>query len=196
MDGAAFAPIKAGAMRSFSNRSSCFLLFLASCCAVEAQPARVEMNSLKTQYENAVDRETAPLRDKYLAALKALREKYTKVGDLDSALIIDKELKAESASLIGVVKKLPADDKEMRDFMKGSVWTLMSDPKSRLEFREDGSIFDGKKIIAHYQVTERRKLVMYWGGGIGKGPLECLISEDCLAIAEQSGYRAVYTRAQ
>jgi len=182
-------------MKSLSHRSVCFLLLLVSCTA-EAQPARVEMNSLKTQYENAMDRQISPLRDKYLASLKALREKYTKAGDLESALIIDKELKAESANLVGGAKKLPDNEIDMRDFMKGSVWILMSDPKSRLEFREDGSIFDGKKVIAHYEVTARRKVVMYWGGGIGKGPLECLISEDCLAIAEQSGYRAVYTRAQ
>lgn len=173
-----------------------FLLVPLMAGIIHAQPARVEMNSLKTQYENAMDRQVAPLRDKYLASLKALREKYTKAGDLESALIIDKELKAESANVVGGVKKLPDNEVDMRDFIKGSVWILMSDPKSRLEFREDGSIFDGKKVIAHYQVTGRRKLTMYWGGGIGKGPLECLISEDCLAIAEQSGYRAVYTRAQ
>ena len=173
-----------------------FLLVPLMAGMIHAQPARVEMNSLKTQYENAMDRQTAPLRDKYLASLKVLREKYTKAGDLESALIIDKELKTESANVVGGARKLPDNEVDMRDFMKGSVWILMSDPKSRLEFKEDGSIFDGKKVIAHYQVTGRRKLTMYWGGGIGKGPLECLISEDCLAIAEQSGYRAVYTRAQ
>lgn len=172
------------------------MLLLAACAAASGQNVRQELNGLRTQYENAVDRQVSPLREKYLSSLKLLKEKYTKAGDLESALLVDKELKSESASIGPASAKLPDNESDMRQFFKGTVWGLMSDRNSRLEFREDGSIFDGKKIIAYYQVTGRRKLVMYWGGGIGKGPIECAISEDCVAIAELSGYRAVYTRAQ
>ena len=171
------------------------LCFPALWSGASAQSVRVELNSLRTQYTNAVDREISPLREKYLSSLRVMKERYTKAGDLESALLVDKELKSESGNLDGPSGKLPQNESEFRDFMLRTTWINLTDPKARYEFKGDGKMFDGTKLIGYYQVTGRRKLVMYWGGGIGKGGIECVFSEDCLAMSEQSGYRNVWTRS-
>ena len=172
------------------------LLFLTFCCAAEAQQARVELNGLRTQYVNAVDRQVAPLREKYLSGLRVLKEKYTKAGDLESAILVDKELKSETGNLDGPGTRLPGNESELRDFLMKNGWINLADPKVKYEFKDDGKMFDGNRFIGYYQATGRRKLIMYWGGAIGKGPIECVMSEDCLAISEMSGYRNVWTRAR
>ena len=169
---------------------------LSSIAPAMAQQAKLEMISLRTQYENAVDRQVSPLRDKYLASLKALKEKYTKAGDLESALMIDKELKSESDNLDGPSSKLPLNESELREFIQRTTWIFLSDPSVKYQFDAENKIRHNDKFAAYYQVVGRRKLVMYWGGGIGKGPIECVLSEDCLAMTELSGGRNVWTRAR
>lgn len=170
-------------------------LLLVSCCQVMAQEVRRELNGLRTQYVNAVDREVAPLKNRYLASLKLLKEKYTKAGDLDSAILVDKELKSETGNIESPVGKLPNNESELRDFLLKTTWVLLADPKVKYEFKEDGKAYDGKKFMCFYQATGRRKVAMYWGGEMGKGPIECILSEDGLAMTEMSGYRNVWTRS-
>ena len=172
-----------------------FLLVPLMAGIIHAQPARVEMNSLRTQYENAVDRQVTPLRDKYLASLKTLKEKYTKAGDLESAVLIDKELKSETGNLDGPTSKLPLNESDLRAFLQKTTWIFLADPSVKYQFDADNKVQNNGKFTAYYQVTGRRKLVIYWGGGIGKGPIECVLSEDCLAFTEMSGGRNVWTRS-
>jgi hypothetical protein len=182
-------------MISEALKISCLCVLMGG--AAFAQAAKQELISLKTQYENALDRVVAPLQEKYLVALRGLKEKYTKAGDLESAILVDRELKHESSNVIGFPsKKLPDTEAELREFLIGNVWIAVGKEMVKYRFGDDGRIvIEGKDPRPYYQVTGRRKVTVYWGAKIGDQPNVCHVSEDCLAISEMTGNRNLFTRA-
>ncbi|MCB1079172.1 MAG: hypothetical protein KDM64_15235, partial [Verrucomicrobiae bacterium] len=53
-----------------------------------------QLETLKANYEAAVARATAPLTDTYLRELDKLKAEYTKAGNLEAALEVDKILQS------------------------------------------------------------------------------------------------------
>lgn len=61
------------------------------------EPARTmpdKLVTLRANYERAIERAKAPINLQYRNALQRLRTEYTKAGNLDAALAVDKELKS------------------------------------------------------------------------------------------------------
>jgi hypothetical protein len=159
-----------------------------------AQTARLELTSLRTQYENAVDRTTAPVRDKYLAGLRKLRETYTKAGDLESALMVDGELKLEMAKVGAANSKLPDTAEELKTYLANFGWIRLSNKNWIYHFDADNRFLSAQDTTykATYKVTGRRTLTIYWSSPNQGMP--CVVSEDCKAIGELQGWRTVWTR--
>jgi hypothetical protein len=78
-----------------------------------------EAKRLKENHRQALDQGVKPLREKYLAELNRLLEKYTRAGKLEEALAIKNEM-----SMVPEEKKsgaLPTDARQLRQFYQQAV---------------------------------------------------------------------------
>lgn len=73
-------------------------LMLLTCGLVHSVAAAdggvADFDKLQMSYQGAVERETAPLRDKYLAELQKLRDSYARAGNLAGANVVQAEITA------------------------------------------------------------------------------------------------------
>jgi hypothetical protein len=74
------------------------LLFL-SVVAATGEP--MDLADLRQKWTSAKERAVKPLDDSYVKALNDLKARYTKAGDLDSALLVDAEIKKVAALAMG-----------------------------------------------------------------------------------------------
>jgi len=80
-----------------------FLTFSTSVFSQTVGEVR-ELSSLRDSWIRAREQALKPIDDKYASALRALKDKLTKSGDLEGALQVDAELKQRTQSL----EQLPA----------------------------------------------------------------------------------------
>ncbi len=173
------------------------LTISAGPCAHAQEKARAEVLRLKTQYINAVDRQVAPLQDKYLGELKRLKETYTKAGDLDSALLVNEELKKESKNIELPKQSLPANSDELKSLLMKFQWIPLGKENEKYRFEADGTItIENSKARPFYKITGPRSLTMIWSANRDDEGIPCLVTEDCTAINERAGARTVWTRGQ
>lgn len=102
------------------------------------EPNRLKV--LRGSFEREVKRETAPLKIKYLTALRLLQQNYTKAGSLEDALAVEKEI----ARIEGTD---PATrDKQLNEFLTSSKFILKWGPSKdkQISFLTGGSIGIGK----------------------------------------------------
>ena len=66
-------------------------LFASLSVCLAEEPER--LNSLRSSYHREVSRVTEPVKRKYQTALASMKDSYTKGGDLNAALAVEKELK-------------------------------------------------------------------------------------------------------
>ena len=67
-------------------------LFAASLFAAEPE----KLTKLRESYQAAISKATAPIQKTYTTELEKLKSEFTKVGDLESALAVDAELKVSA----------------------------------------------------------------------------------------------------
>jgi hypothetical protein len=63
--------------------------------ALNAQEGPPAFQLLKDRYQSAIDREMAPVNEGYRQELLRLKEAFSAAGDLDSALLVDAEIKGQ-----------------------------------------------------------------------------------------------------
>lgn len=106
--------------------------------AESEEPLRLEI--LRDSFEREVERELAPLKMKYLTALKSLQQNYTKAGNLEDALAVEKEI----ARIEGTDSA--AKEKQLNEILTSSKFVLKWGPSKdkQISFLTDGSIGIGK----------------------------------------------------
>ena len=152
----------------------CIALFLSlSCLAAPvwvtgAEPA-AEFDRLQGSYQAAVERETAPLRQTYLAELEKLRESYTRAGNLAGANTVQAEIVAMNQQIAfaktgkraptepvapGTVRAVTpvnpvagAEMPELRWFV-GKTW--LTDASTKWNFEKDGT---GDRVRGNQKVA-------------------------------------------
>ena len=102
------------------------------------EPLRLEM--LRDSFEREVERELAPLKLKYLTGLKSLQQSYTKAGNLEDALAVEKEI-ARIEGTDSAAKEL-----QLNEFLTSSKFVLKWGPSKdkQISFLTDGNIGIGK----------------------------------------------------
>jgi len=151
-----------GIMKTFA------FLMLSACGIVRSVAAAdgdvVEFDKLSTSYQAAVERETAPLRDKYLVELEKLRDAYARAGNLAGANVVQAEITAmnQQIAFAKTGKRAPteaaaaakaanpaagAEMPELRWFV-GKTW--LTDALTKWEFEKDGT---GQRVRGTQQVA-------------------------------------------
>lgn len=104
-----------------------------------------ELANLRTSWQRARQNATAPMDRKYLDALKALKLKLTKVGNLEQALAVDAEIRRVSADPNAAysTSRIPITATELVQ----SKWTFVVPDLNWLDvltFFNDGKVFSKK----------------------------------------------------
>jgi|GEM_PF-4285221 len=76
-----------------------WILLLLSVVAATGEP--MDLMDLRQKWTTAKERVNRPLDESYVRALNELKARYTKAGDLDSALLVDAEIKKVAALAMG-----------------------------------------------------------------------------------------------
>lgn len=145
-----------------------FLMLLA--CGIlrsvaAADAGVVEFGKLQMSYQGAVERETAPLRDKYLVELEKLQDTYARAGNLPGANVVQAEITAMNQQIAFAKKgkRLPTEATsvaaanagnpgagtempELRWFV-GKTW--LTDALTKWKFEKDGTgerVRGGQKV--------------------------------------------------
>lgn len=110
------------------------ILLLLSVVAAMGEP--LELADMRQKWTTAKERVVRPLDDSYVKALNDLKARYTKAGDLDSALLVDAEIKKVAATAMGGDAN-PFGDELVVDATKG-------------EGAPIGELSPGQKITLQY----------------------------------------------
>ncbi|MBN8420668.1 MAG: hypothetical protein J0L73_17250 [Verrucomicrobia bacterium] len=124
-----------------------------------------EFDKLQLSYQGAVERETAPLRDKYLVELEKLRDTYSRAGNLAGANVVQAEITTMNqqiafakkgkrapteANLVAAANAdKPAAGAEMPElrWFVGKTW--LTDAQTKWKFEKDGTgerVRGGQKV--------------------------------------------------
>jgi len=76
-----------------------WILLLLSAVVATGEP--MGLVDLRQKWTSARERAVKPLDDSYVKALNELKARYTKTGDLDSALLVDAEIRQVAAAAMG-----------------------------------------------------------------------------------------------
>ena len=125
-----------------------------------------EFDKLQISYQGAVERETAPLRDKYLVELEKLRDAYARAGNLPGANVVQAEITAMNQQIAFAKKgkRMPTEatlvaaanaDKpaagaempELRWFV-GKTW--LTNAMTKWKFEKDGT---GDRVRGNQKVA-------------------------------------------
>jgi hypothetical protein len=95
------------------------LLALAASAFAQSGPEPAELAGLRASWTKAREQATRPIDEQYSAALAALKDRFTKAGNLEAALQVDKELRGlihtapakEDAAQQGAAIRLATTDK-------------------------------------------------------------------------------------
>ncbi|MBL9117443.1 MAG: hypothetical protein JNJ83_20720 [Verrucomicrobiaceae bacterium] len=146
------------------------LIFAAYTVNATAADSPQELATLKESYLKARSQAIAPIDKKYLDALTALKSKFTKNGDLESALAVDSEIKTLQASpasspqgAVEPAMKSGSAKKLFRDLV-GTTWHSEKWGREGT-FLEDGFFHfkDPRQEPIPWKITEDSKLLI--GGG-------------------------------
>ena len=142
-----------------------FLIFHFLIPHVSAEESK-ELSTLRTAWQKSRSAAIEPIDKKYLELLTAVRLKYTKAGDLDGALLVDKEIKAlaSKSDVTKDTREAGSVDKT-REVLIGK-WLFKNGSWEELrEFKLDGLISrvrDGANI-GKWDITKKRIVVNYGG---------------------------------
>lgn len=124
------------------------LLICGIVCSVAAADGGVaDFDKLQMSYQGAVERETAPLRDKYLVELEKLRDTYSRAGNLAGANVVQAEITTmnQQIAFAKTGKRAPtqatavaagAEMPELRWFV-GKTWLTAA--QTKWKFEKDGT---------------------------------------------------------
>lgn len=98
-----------------------WILLLLSAVVATGEP--MDLADLRHKWSAAKERAVKPLDDSYVKALNDLKARFTKAGDLDSALLVDAEIKKVAASAMGGDAN-PFGDELVVDATKGEGATI------------------------------------------------------------------------
>ncbi len=148
----------------------------------------MKLERLRANYISAVTRAVSPLTKSYTAELEKLKTEFTKAGDLESAIAVDKELKKTMSrdnlpEVMTAKSEDSADSKrELKDYLMETKWTVTrsSDGYNWGEwvFKSDGTVVVNKPrswsvlsknsiLVEQYQVKFDDSLKTFkviWGG--------------------------------
>lgn len=127
-----------------------------------------EFDKLQMSYQGAVERETAPLRDKYLVELEKLRDAYSRAGNLAGANVVQAEITTMNQQIAFAKKgkRAPteatavaaanagkqaagAEMPELRWFV-GKTWLTAAQTKWKFEKDGTGDHVRGNKQVATF----------------------------------------------
>jgi hypothetical protein len=120
------------------------IVTLALTGALMAQEGRkrtepADLASLRKDWQVARDRATDSIDTKYVRALEAMKQRYTKAGELQSALAVEAELQLLKFD----ADALPTTKSELGEFLINTDWKLRNSdgkPSGGLRFRDNGVI--------------------------------------------------------
>lgn len=165
-----------------------FFIFLTT-ALLEAQdqfePA--DLVNLRASWQRAVSEATSPLNKKYLDALNAMKQRYTKDGNLEAALKVDSEIKALSSVAESPDKEnetapevapegqrlSSSERKRLLSYFVGKTWEFTGEGKSEwFYFDEKGG---GRRLVADGSVNSKLEwdlkpdgVLEMWGAGYTK----------------------------
>ena len=131
-----------------------FSLCLASALVAEDPES---LKTLRSNYEDALERAVQPVNDRYVKELEKLKLQYTKAGKLEEALAVDAELKKQTAS-----KSTP------KATIVGK-WQYHRDgedkPFTQVNIDADGSAISERSQIQGKWTLEDGKVTIKWSNG-------------------------------
>jgi hypothetical protein len=116
-----------------------FVIFFFSTFPLFAQssPEPAELTKLRVSWSSAKAEAVKPLDVKYASALTAMKERFTKAGNLDAAIAVDKELKAVLAAAEVTLKAQQDSPTHIGEWQWGQ--------DHRLRFHANGTFVERKK---------------------------------------------------
>jgi len=129
-----------------------------------------KLNSLYLTYQGQVGRKTGENKKKYVGALKSLKGKFTKSGNIDGAIAVNAELvriNGESEAVDGDAEvSLPKTKAQLKKWLVGTKWTDKRGVPI-LEFHEKGKLtrLSGRGK-PRYEVLSRKSIKVIWARGI------------------------------
>lgn len=142
-------------------------------------PIPEDLAALRGIYQDSSVKAVDPFIGKYIAALEAMKLKYTQLGKLEEAVAVDKELKIQKALLEAVSPKIPAAKLDMEKLAElkwrmpekllpggdsGHQWIQFA-PKGRLICGWNNANFNWKQdddgSILFYPFKNRQKAVKF-----------------------------------
>lgn len=112
---------------------------------------------LRASWTKARLQATAPIDQKYLQALEALKVQYTRAGKLEEALSVDAEMKAMVTPQNSKgAEPIAADKKLTRTILCDGTWTYHIPAEGRswtYEFSQDRKVLVDKKAFGNWSLT-------------------------------------------
>jgi hypothetical protein len=117
-----------------------------------------EFESLKAKRNQTVTTAIRDIDAKYLNALAAIKDKFTKAGNLEKAVAVDAEMKGISSGL-ATISGNPTVPMKLPDF--DGVWTSVG---GKTYTMKDGNFNDGEKKVATLTIenAKERKVLLKW----------------------------------
>jgi len=129
-----------------------------------------ELSRLRHNFEQAKSDAIQPITAKYCSLLEDLKKKYTKAGNLDSALAVEAELNLIRAQE-GDVKKVgmvpsPTTKEELVEYLGGTKWEYFNQENKKIgitQFNKDGTYTTpwGEKVP--WSATSAKTVVVQHG---------------------------------
>ncbi|MDB4416822.1 hypothetical protein N9115_00325 [bacterium] len=118
------------------------IFLLASITAINLAFAdnNTALQSLQQSWQKARENALKPIDQKYLSALRNLKDRLMKSGNLEGATAVEAEIKRMQGNPNPGVSasKAPSNDQELVDFIAGNRWKF--DNNRIVTFRENGKI--------------------------------------------------------
>jgi hypothetical protein len=130
-----------------------------------------ELASLRDSWRKARSQATSPIDVKYREALEAMKIRFTKAGDLASALAVDREVNSLSGSSEGGAApaagkegsdRKPATRSGLEKFLGDTTWSVVRDsdqkPWPDVTFKSDGRFTGFNKTDIPWEVTAKDRV--------------------------------------
>ena len=166
--------------------------YALSYCAFAQKPAEEpkDLTTLRQSWINAKAQAIDPINKKYSEALESMKLRFTKAGDLKSAIAVDKELTAVTASSTSNSKQASESLKptklSLEEILVNSKWIAGN---TDLIFLGHGKVKSGDRILT-YKIISPNEFELWWSGAKGNS---CKLNSDLSQFTESGNtvWRAI-----
>lgn len=161
-----------------TQRTILLVILVASTCFAQVGSDPTDLVSLRESWQRARTSAITPIDKKFEDALIAMKDRYTKAGDLQAAIAVDAELnrlkggtaaftatggrrpEAGSAVIPATTKMEVKTKRDLESFMEGTTWTMSKEGKvwGIAEFHPRGKLFYQKDRT--WSVRDERRFMM------------------------------------